>query len=51
MVYLLSVVAALTLVGYCFARIKARRGEKRSVQTLFNTEQVKSAPVVEGGKS
>jgi hypothetical protein len=31
----MSVVSGLLLAGFCLSRIKAKRGEKPDVQTLF----------------
>jgi hypothetical protein len=38
MVYAVSAIGGLLLVGYCISRINANREAKKSVQTLFNTK-------------
>ena len=38
MVYAVSAIVALFVVGYLIARINSNRGAKKSVQTLFNTK-------------
>lgn len=39
MVLAVSVIGALLLLAYCFvSRVKAKRGAKRRVQTLFDTK-------------
>ncbi len=33
-----SIVGGLLLVGYCISRVRAKRGAKPDVQTLFGTK-------------
>jgi hypothetical protein len=38
MVYAVSAIAGVLVVGYCISRINSNRQAKKSVQTLFNTK-------------
>jgi len=38
MSFTLSVLGGLFITAYCFSRVKARREEKSSAQTLFKTK-------------